>query len=87
MPFSAKRILICRLNEFRYLPLGPLKNFLSASLKEVLVSMANSVTNASIARDITLFTLFNMLILAGVQSGNFAKSCLSCDEDPYFLAQ
>ena len=95
MPFSAKSILICRLNEFRYLPLGPLKNFRSASLKEVLMSMAYSVINASrvhivqksIARDITLFTLFNMLILAGVQSGNFAKSCLSCDEDPYFLAQ
>ena len=78
MPFSAKRILICKLNEFRYLLLGPLKNFLSASLKEVLVSMANSVTNASrvrvvqksTARDIALFTLFNILILAGVQSGN-----------------
>ena len=78
MPFSSKSILIFKLNEFMYLPLGPLKNCLSASLKEVLVSMENSVTNASrvrvvqksTARDITLFTLFNMLILAGVQSGN-----------------
>ena len=78
MPFSAKSILICKLNGFKYLPLGPLKKCLSASLKEVLVLMANFVTNASrvrvvqksTARDITLFTLFNMLILAGVQSGN-----------------
>ena len=78
MPFSAKSILICRLNEFRYLPLGPLKNYLSASLKEVLVSMENYVTNASrvrvvqksTARDIGLFTLFNILTLAGVQSRN-----------------
>ena len=78
MNFSAKSILICRLNEFKYLPLGPLKKCLSASLKEVLVLMENSVTNASrvhviqksTARDIALFTLFNMLILAGVQSGN-----------------
>ena len=78
MPFSAKSILICRLNEFRYLPLGPLKNCLSASLKEVLVSMENSVTKASRVRvvqkstacDIALFTLFNILTLAGVQSGN-----------------
>ena len=78
MPFLAKRILICRLNEFRYLPLGPLKNCLSASLKEVLVSMAKSVTNASKVRvvqkstawDIALFTLFNRLILSGVQAGD-----------------
>ena len=55
-------------------PLGPLKNFLSASLKEVLVSMVKSVTKASrvhvvqksTARDIALFTLFNILILSGV---------------------
>ena len=78
MPFSAKSILIFKLNEFRYLPLGPLKNYLSSLLKEVLVSMENSVTNDSMvcvvqkltARDIALFTLFNILILAGVQSGN-----------------
>ena len=56
----------------------PLKKLLLASLKKVLVSLANSVTNASrvrivqksTAHDIALFTLFNMLILAGVQSGN-----------------
>ena len=74
MPFSAKSILIFKLNEFKYLPLGPLKKCLSASLKEVLVSMANSVTKASrvrvaqksTARDIALFTLFNILTLAGV---------------------
>ena len=36
MPFSAKIILILKLNEFKYLPLGPLKNCRSASLKEVL---------------------------------------------------
>ena len=78
IPFSANSILILKLNEFKYLPLGPLKNCRLSSLKEVLVSMANSVTNASrvrvvqksIARDIALFTLFNMLILPGVQSGN-----------------
>ena len=78
MPFLAKSILICKLNEFKYLPLGILKKCHSASLKEVLVSMANSVTNASrvrvvqksIAHDIALFTLFNILILSGVQSGN-----------------
>ena len=78
MPFSSKRILIFKLNEFNYLPLGPLKNCHSASLKEVLVSMVNFVTNASrvrvvqksTAHDIALFTLFNMLILAGAQSGN-----------------
>ena len=74
MPFSAKSILIFKLNEFKYLPLGPLKNCLLALLKEVLVSMANSITNASMvhviqkstACDITFFTLFNMLIVAGV---------------------
>ena len=74
IPFSANSILILKLNEFKYLPLGPLKNCHSASLKEVLVSMANSVTNASrvcvvqksIAHDIALFTLFNISILAGV---------------------
>ena len=44
--FSANSILIRKLNEFKNLPLGPLKNCRSASLKEVLVSMANSVTNA-----------------------------------------
>ena len=79
MPFSAKSILILKLNEFKYLPLGPLKNYRSASLKDVLVSMANSVTNASrvrvvqksTARDISLFTLFSILILAGVQSRNW----------------
>ena len=78
MPFSTKRILIVRLNEFRYLPLGPLKNYLSASLKEVCVSMVNSVTNASRVRvihkstalDTALFTLFNSLILSGVQEGD-----------------
>ena len=78
MPFSANSILIIKLNEFKYLPLGPLKKCHSASLKEVLVSMENSITNASrvrviqksTARDIALFTLFNMLILVGVQSGN-----------------
>ena len=78
IPFSANSILIFELNEFKYLPLGPLKNCRSASLKEVLVSMANSVTNASrvrivqksTAQDISLFTLFNILILVGVQSGN-----------------
>ena len=48
--FSANSILILELNEFKYLPLGPLKNYLSASLKEVCVSMANSVTNASRVR-------------------------------------
>ena len=78
IPFSANSILILKLNEFKYLPLGPLKNCRSASLKDILVSMVNSVTNASrvrvvqksTARDISLFTLFNILILAGVQSGN-----------------
>ena len=78
IPFSANSILILKINEFKYLPLGPLKNCHSASLKDVLVSMVNSVTNASrvrvfqkpTARDISLFTLFNILILAGVQSGN-----------------
>ena len=78
IPFSANSILILKLNEFKYLPLGPLKNCLSASLKEVLVSMENSVTNASrvrvvqksAAHDIALFTLFKILILAGVQLGN-----------------
>ena len=78
IPFSTNSILILKLNEFKNLPLGPLKNCLSASLKEVLVSMENSVTNASrvrvvqksTARDIALFTLFNILTLAGVQSGN-----------------
>ena len=78
IPFSANSILIFKLNEFKYLTLGPLKNYHSASLKEVLVSMANSDTNASrvhvvhksTARDISLFTLFNILILAGVESGN-----------------
>ena len=74
MCFSAKSILIFRLNEIRYLPLGPLKNYFSASLKEVCVSMANSVTNdskfyvvqKSTALDTALFTLFNSLILSGV---------------------
>ena len=78
MPFSAKSILIFRLNEFRYLPLGPLKNCLSASLKEVFVSMENSVTNASrvhivqksTALDTALLVFFNSLILSGVQSGD-----------------
>ena len=78
IPFLANSILIFKLNELKYLPLGPLKNCRSASLKEVLVSMANSVTNASrvhvvqksTARDISLFTLFNILILAGVHAEN-----------------
>ena len=78
IPFSANSILILKLNEFKYLPLGPLKNYRSNLLKDVLVSMVNSVTNASrvhvvqksTALDISLFTLFNILILAGVQSGN-----------------
>ena len=78
IPFSANSILILKLNEFKYLPLGSLKNCRSASLKDVLVSMENSVTNASrvhvvqksTAHDIALFTLFNILILARVQSGN-----------------
>ena len=78
IPFSTNSILILKLNEFKKLPLGPLKNCRSASLKEVLMSMENSVTNAlrvhvvqkSTARDISLFTLFSVLILAGVQSGN-----------------
>ena len=78
IPFSANSILILKLNEFKYLPLGPLKNFRSDSLKDVIVSMVNSVTNASrvrvvqksTARDISLFTLFSILILAGVQAGN-----------------
>ena len=69
MPFSAKSILILKLNEFMYLPLGPWKNCLLASLKEVLVSMANYVINASrvhvvqksTARDIALFTLFQYI--------------------------
>ena len=78
MPFSDNSILSLKFNEFEYLPLGPLKNCLSASLKEVCVSMANSVTNASRVRvvkkstalDTTLFTLLNRLILSGVQSGD-----------------
>ena len=78
MPFSAKRILIFKLNEFRYLPLGPLKNCLSASLKEVCVSMANSVTNGSRVRvvqkstalDTALLVFFKSLILSGVQLGD-----------------
>ena len=78
MPFSAKSILIFRPNEFKYLPLGPLKNCLSASLNEVCVSMANSVTNASRVRVVqkstalqtALFTLFNRLIISGVQEGD-----------------
>ena len=78
MRFLAKSILIFKLNEFRYLLLGPLKNFISASLKEVCVSMENSVTNASRVRvvqkstalDTALFTLFNSLILSGVQVGD-----------------
>ena len=78
MYFSAKIILIFKLNEFKYLPLGPLKNYLSASLKYVCVSMANSVTNASRVRivqkstalDTALFTLFNRLILSGLQEGH-----------------
>ena len=78
IPFSANSILILKLNEFKYLPLGPLKNCCLASLKDVLVSMANSVTNASrvhivqksMAQDISLFTLFNIVILTGVQVGN-----------------
>ena len=73
IPFSANSILILKLNEFKYLPLGPLKNYRSASLKDVLVSMANFVTNASrvrvvqksTARDISLFTLFNILLSCG----------------------
>ena len=78
MPFLAKRILMFRLNEFRYIALGHLKNYLSASLKELCVSIANSVTNSSRVRvvqkstalDIALFTLFNRLILSGVQAGD-----------------
>ena len=78
MHFSAKSILNVKLNEFKYLPLGPLKNCRSASLKVVLVSMENSITNDSMvcvvhkltARDIALFTLFNSLILFGVQAGD-----------------
>ena len=78
MPFSSKSILIFKLNEFRYLPLGPLKNCIFASLKEVCVSMANPITNASRVRvvqkstalDTALFTLFNRLILSGVQVGD-----------------
>ena len=79
IPFSANSILILKLNEFKYLPLGPLNNCHLSSLKDILVSMANSVTNASrvrvvqksTARDISLFTLFSILILVGVQSGNW----------------
>ena len=78
MRFLAKSILIFRLNEFKYLALGPLKNCLSASLKEVCVSMANSVTNdsrvcvvqKSTALDTVLFTLFNSLIISGAQAGD-----------------
>ena len=78
MPFSAKSILIFKLNEFKYLPLGTLKNYRSTSLKELLVSMVNSVTNASRVRivqkstalDTTLFTLFNRLIISEVQAGD-----------------
>ena len=78
IPFSANSILILKLNKFKNLPLGPLKNCHSASLKEVLVSMENSVTNDSRVRvvqkstawDISLFTLFSILILVGVQAGN-----------------
>ena len=73
IPFLVNSISSLKLNEFKYLPLGPLKNCRSASLKDLLVSMANSVTTASrvrvvqksTARDISLFTLFNILILAG----------------------
>ena len=79
MPFSAKSILIFILNEFKYLALGPLKNYLFASLKEVCVSMVNSITNASrvcivqksTALDTALFTLFNSLVLSGVQAGDW----------------
>ena len=78
IPFSANSILILKLNEFKNLPLGPLKNCRSASLKEVLVSMAKFVTKASrvcvvqksTAWDISLFTLFSILILVGVQARN-----------------
>ena len=78
IPFSASIILIFKLNEFKYLPRGPLKNYRSASLNEVCVSMANFVTNASRVRvvqkstalETMLFTLFNILILLGVQERN-----------------
>ena len=78
IPFSANSILILKLNELKNLPLGPLKKYRSASLKEVLVSMVNSITNASrvraiqksIAHEIALFTLFKIMILAGVQRRN-----------------
>ena len=78
IPFSANSILILKLNEFKYLPLGPLKNCHSALLKDVLVSMVNSITNASRVRvvqkstsqDISLFTLFRILILTGIQVEN-----------------
>ena len=78
MRFLAKSILILRLNEFRYLPLGPMKNCLSASLKGVCVSMVNSIINdsrvcvvqKSTALDTALFTLFNRLIISGVQAGD-----------------
>ena len=95
IPFSANSILILKPNEFKNLPLGPLKNCRSASLKEVLVSMANSVTNASrvrvvqksIVRDISLFTLFSILILVGVQSESFVKIRWHDNVDLFSLAQ
>ena len=81
IPFLANSILILKLNEFKNLPLGPLKKCRSASLKEVPVSMANSITNASRVHvvqksttlDTALFTLFNILILSGVQVGDWSS--------------
>ena len=62
-------------------PLVLSKTVRSASLKEVCVSMVNSVTNASRVRvvhkstvlDIALFTLFNSLILSRVQAGDWSS--------------